>query len=273
MKKRSKWLIAIALILLLPFLILGVNMIYSWYNDSTYKELSKGVSSSHFLLNKINLSGKVVTQEANTTVIDSLYVDTIKLDKKGNIDSLYRDPPTYITYNGHVYLDTVQLNFLVESSVENEGSHIVTLTPHGKTLSMVKVVNHNEKEILRSCILLENMILPFQPWLDPKQPLYLAHFSKQKFDTSCFNPLRGMGSPNGSGPCYFWEGEGYYNMVIAEEVLKFKLPLVSSAIFFSNNDDFPSYTMDFSVVPERFRDKVNACFLIYDDDLFMARKK
>lgn len=273
MKKHSKWLITIAFILLIPFLILGVNKIYSWYYDASYKELNQGVSSSHFKLNKINLPGKVVTQQANTAIVDTLHVDTLKLDKNGNNDSLHPDPPTYLTYNGHVYLDTVQFNFIVEDSVENGASHMVTLDSHGKTLSSTKVINNNKNEILRACILLENMILPFQPWLDHKQPLYLNHFSKQKFDTSCFNPLRGFGNPNGSSPCYFWEGEGYYNIVIEDEVLKFKLPLASSALFFSDYTDFPSYSINFSVVPKRFRHQVNASFLIYDDGLFMASKK
>lgn len=273
MKKRSVWLSVIALILLIPFLILGANKLYSWYYDATYKELSKGVSSAHFKLNKINLPGKVGTQTANTNIVDSLYVDTLKLDKDGNIDSLHPDPPTYLTYEGYVYLDTVQFNFIVEGTVENGANHMVTLDSHGKTLSITKVINNNATEILKPCILLENIILPFQPWLDHKQPLYLKHFSKQKFDSGCFNPFRGLGNPNGSSPCYFWEGEGYYNMVIAGEVLKFKLPLASSALFFSDNIDFPTYAMYYSVVPERFRHTVNASFLIYDDDLFMARKK
>ena len=271
MMKRTRILIAIAALIALPFMMAAVNIMMSWYYDLSYPQLSAGVVSKNYQLSKIRMPGIVVDHDANSNVIDSMYV---------SIDSAA--PPTYIKYTGQVFLDTLSYNFKVESMVDTsshegydrDGSfYINTINAYGKILSSVIVPKGSSGKYLKSCILLKDIMLPFQPWLDHDQPVYLNFFSKKSFNSRCFDPFRGFGSPNGSGTCSFWQGEGYYNIVLGDEKLKFKLPTESGALLFSTSFDFPTYVMNFAVVPERFRKHVNASFLVYQHHLYMARKK
>lgn len=267
MKKRFRWKFVFAGIVVLPFLMAGVNIMMSWFYNLSYKQLSAGAVSEHYQLNKIGMPGGVRDQDADSDIIDSMEVS---------------DSTTYLKYTGQVFLDTVTLNFKVESFVDtssHEGYdrdgrfYVNTIDAYGKVLSTVSVSKGASGKFMNSCILLKDIMLPFQPWLDHQQPIYLNFFSKKSFNSDCLNPLRGWGSVNGSSTCRFWEGEGYYNLVIDDEKLKFRLPTKSEGLLFSESFDFPADVMNFAVVPQRFRKRVNASFLVYDHELYMARKK
>ncbi|WP_442587273.1 hypothetical protein ACSBL2_14620 [Pedobacter sp. AW31-3R] len=248
----------------------------------SYKNLGEDISSAHFKLERIDLPGRPGYREAKSSVIDSQHTDTLKLLANGEVDMEHPDPPNYLNYSGQVYLDTVSFHFkvvAVEDSVTEGGdvqdgkSRLLTLNSKGTTISKVDFPGQENPELLSSCLLLEDVILPFQPWLDDSQPIYMSHFSRDKFNGHCLNPFRGFGNPNGAGNCYYWEGRGYYRIIIGGEKLKFKVPTSCNALIFTQDSDLEPFVFNFSVVPERFRKRINASFLIYGKQLYMASKK
>jgi len=282
MKKRNKWLLGIGLLIAFPFIVAGVNQVVSLCYDLSYKKLGKYITSKNYTLQHIVLPGRPSTSEANSDMIDSLYVHPLKLDSNGNVDTLNSDPPVYVKYSGQVYLDTIAYNFKIQSiedsttaegNVQDGRSRMITFDTYGNILSMVEYPLFGNPELIKSCILLKDIILPFQPWQDHKQPIYLNHFSRDDFNSYCLNPLRGWGSSNGAGNCYYWSGEGYYNIRIGGETLKFKAPLQMNALVFPEDHEIEPYTLNFSVVPERFHKKLNAAFLVSHNQLYMTAKK
>jgi len=229
--------------------------------------------------------GFISSHSADSKIIDTdssvMEVDTIVVNDDGSIREPQHHKPHYIAYSGEVYLDTVQFVFRVETreDVVNqyhdhmEGkSHNITIDPYGKILANRTDLGSNTSNIFKNCILLENIIMPFQKWSDNQLPIHLSHFSREEFDSECLNPLRGWGSPNGAGTCYVYMGHAYMNINIGDEQLKFKLPCGSKGMLVTAFDEY-SLMMNFSQVPERFRSKVNAAFMVFDNYLYMARKK
>lgn len=86
MKKRYKWLLAIALLIFSPYLVSGVNRFISLFYTMSYKNLGEDISSAHFKLEKIYLPGRPGYREAKSSVIDSQHTDTLKLLANGEVD-------------------------------------------------------------------------------------------------------------------------------------------------------------------------------------------
>ena len=285
MKKRKIILFALGLIVLIPVVVVGVNKIASIFYNANYQDIAKGAFSDHHQISRINLMGYISSHSADSKIIDTdssaMEVDTLVFNEDGSVREPLADKPHYVAYSGEVYLDTLQFIFKVETKedVVNEyhdhmegKSHFITIDPYGKILANRTDAENKPADIFKNCMLLENIILPFQKWSDNTQPIYLSHFSREDFDSECLNPLRGWGSPNGAGACYIYMGHAYMNVKIGDEQLKFKLPCGSKGMLVTVFDEY-SLMMNFSEVPERFRSKVNASFMVFNNDLYMARKK
>ncbi|MBB6273970.1 hypothetical protein HDF26_004443 [Pedobacter cryoconitis] len=271
MRRRTKILIGLAVIIVIPFLIVAANNLASLFYTRSCKSLDQGASSANYELKRVPLPGFIQSKNGNTNVVDSSSI---------SIGTASQLPVSYVTYEGNVYLDTVQDVFKVETKSggpQNEKyrgqSHYITFNKKGKILSDTQT-KKDSADLAKNGLLLKDQILPFQPWLNQSKPIYIAHFSKDEFNSHCFNPLRGWGSPTGGSVCYFWSGRGFYNLVYNKEVLKFQAAVSSGAVLFSQDDDFSgAYLIKYSEVPERFRSRVEGAFLISEDKLYMVSRK
>ena len=285
MSKRKIIAFTVAIIVLIPVFVVCINKIASIFFNADYTDISEGAYSDHYQMGRINLVGFLSSHSADSKIIDTdssaMEVDTLVFNADGSPRQPQSEKLHYVPYSGEVYLDTLQFVFKVETKEDvvnqyhdhMEGkSHFITFDRYGKILANRTDSNGNTTGIFRNCLLLENIIMPFQKWSDDKQPIYLGHFSREVFDSECLNPLRGWGSPNGAGTCYVYNGHAYMNIRIGDEQLKFKLPSGSKGILFTAFDEY-SLMMSFSQVPERFHSKVNASFMVFNNYLYMARLK
>ncbi|WP_133574492.1 hypothetical protein [Pedobacter metabolipauper] len=276
MKKRYKLLILILGLWSSPYILAGINNIPDLYYIFFHGDINTGDSSKNHSLKRIHVPGLILNQIAYSKIIDSMYVDTIKLTKDGEIDSLHPDPPTYLTYEGRVYADTVNFTYKMETEdgkgfeVDGGNKHLITLNKDGKVIADVINVNPDSAGLLKNCLLLEDVIKPFQNWEDKSGPVYMNHYSKYKFNSECLNPFRGFGSPNGASTCYFWEGTGYFTVVFHKEKLRFKIPVSNQAAFYTGDYDY-SDGINYYPVPDRFKSKLNAAFLVYDYRVYMIK--
>ncbi|TDO23111.1 hypothetical protein [Pedobacter duraquae] len=279
----KKLLIPVLILLAFPFLIILINKITTLYYNRSYQQIDQGViTSPHYQMIQIKLSGIPQELTGYTTEIDSMYVDTIPTTPVDSSTVHKIDPKSFKTYGGHIYIDTVKRLLHMETredSVDGKGGptgdykqHYLTLNLKGKIIADSVVLNPEKAHTYPNGYLVPDVLIPFQPWLDENQPIYIHHFAKQNFNSYCFNPLRGWGSPNGAGNCYFWDGTAFYVINFHKELLKFKLPCSSGAFLFSEDMDF-SADMNYYPVPKSYQNIVNASFLVYKSQLYMVSGK
>ena len=271
------------MLLTFPLLVVLINRVVSWHYDQTYVDPRHAVVfSAHYKMSAIRFPGYLEGQTAYSKVIDSMYVDTIATRPVDITLKTHIDPKHYETYTGDIYLDTIRSLVRIEStevildaqgaSTGNARHHHLTLNARGKMLSDSTALNPETATVYSNCYLIPDQLIPFQPWLDKTKSLSLQHFSKQHFDAGCLDPLRGWGSPNGAGICYFWSGTGYYNLKFHNEVLRFKSDVSSQAFLFSEDNDF-SGGMKYYPVPKQYQHMYDVAFLVDNSTLYIITTK
>jgi hypothetical protein len=276
MRFKKIALVVLSLVLL-PFIILGVNRLTGVFYDRYYTAIDKVPSSAHYILTKVKTEGVLVEQTAFGTEIDSMWVDTIPLTKTGQPDTSQKPAKVYKTYSGNIYLDTLNNTIKVETTVRlpakkeyGQGvdqNYFYTINTKGKVIA---AVINKDSTLLKNCLLLKDEIRTFQPWPDSNQPVYLNHFTREEFSSDCLDPLRDWGNPTGNNLCYMWSGTGYYKLKFHNETLQFKLPCASKALFFSSPRDFMT-VLGYYQVPARFSHQFDVAFIVYDDTIYLAR--
>lgn len=241
----------------LPFSTLLINKIWSIYYDRTYINIEKGASSDHYSIRKIEVPGYTFKFHFSSE-------RAVLADKTGKSEQA--------DASGYLYFDTLKKHIILETeeyipaNTQGDGgdmlTHYLRIDLDGKIIEDVKGFYIAGTELLKNSVLLNNELLPFQKWSDPSQAVYMKHFSKNKFNSTCLNPLRGIGNPTGSSPCNYWDGFGYYDIRFNEEVLKVKIPCGSSALFFSEDHEYAT-GLDYYQLPDSFRDEFNIAFLVY----------
>jgi hypothetical protein len=265
MKKRKK--IGL-IIILIPFLLLSINKIFAVYYDRTYNDIEKGTSSQNYIMQRINTVGDLVYNNTYN------YWTKETLDKDGLVEIHDNSKD----YNGHIYLDTLTLNFkfgikeYVSGSVENEDyyyeENYLTINKEGKILSRASA--DSIASVLKNCILLKDKIPFLKSWEDNSKFIFLKHFSKTGF-SPCFIPSMTLGISNTNGVCQTWKGMAYFDLTFKKEKLKFKLPNELRNMIFIDKFDFGD--LAYYEIPKKYIPNLDICFLIHQNDIYIIKRK
>jgi len=247
MKKRYQILIGLLILIAFPFIVVGINQVISSYYNRYFNTVEAGVSSAHYTLKKVAVTGSFEYHPGET--------------KRSTNDTVLTEG-----IDGYLYFDTLQNVVKVEyknyaSSLEDDNpAHMVTIDLTGKVLQDLIIKNTEYEQLRKNCIILKDEMKPFQKWTDPAQVIYLKHFHLDDFNSfKLFNPLSGMGG-NGGTPYHWWDGEAFYALKQGNEVLKFKLPCQSAAMLFPGDFDYDT-GVNYYRLPAQY--KTDVAFLVY----------
>ena len=158
----------------------------------------------------------------------------------------------------------ITTNQYIPSKVEGEPGREVekyyfidqngTLVERSETSASIDSTDHYK--------LVKDDFLPFQEWQNKSKTIYLKHFSRDKFNWGVFNPLSGYGNPNGGGTGSAWDGFGYYDLTLKDEVIFIKMPCTNRSVFLSNDYDFDT-GLHYYKLPEPYNANIDVSFLLY----------
>jgi hypothetical protein len=255
------------IIILIPFLLLSINKLFAIYYDRTYNDIEKGISSQNYIMERINTVGDLVYNNS--------YNWTKEIVDKDGIVEIHDNSKDY---EGHIYLDTLALNFkfgikeYVSGSVENNDDvyedNYLTINKEGKIISRVSA--DSVSSVLQNCILLKDNMKFLENWEDNSQFIFLKHFSKTGF-SPCFLPSMTLGISNTNGVCQTWEGIAYFDLTFKNEKLKFRLPNELRNMFFVDKFDFRN--LAYYEIPKKYKHNLDICFLIHQNNIYVIKRK
>lgn len=266
MKKITKYKKIILLIMVFPLLLLFINRMLAFYYDKTYFDLDKGITAGKYEIKKINIEGNVEYNSSNKYFVG-------KYDSDGILELLDNSKE----YNGHLFLDTLNLNFIIDIDEHISGSEMndnyvhqenyATIDKKGKIVKRIEIDSINYR--LKNCVLLKNKIGNPQDWDDKSDFIFMKHFLKTGF-RPCFIPSMSLGLSHVNTSCKTWEGIAYFDLISKREKFRFKFPGELSNLFFVDSFDF---FLGYYEVPKKYQERLDVCFFVNRNDIYIIKRK
>lgn len=248
--KVLKILAVIIILLIAVFaVVILVNKLRSRSLNKQYALLDEHAHSQHFIIEEFKVTGKSFLLQA---------YDNIHPDPLQESDAL-----SYLRYDKVLKQIILQTEEHVPdpsgAPVNNRRIHLYNFDLDGIMVSHDSAMYHLNRDE-RNTILLKDHIAPFKKWKNENEEIYLRHFSLDDLSLSCLNPFS-IGGINGSSPCYVWDGNGYFDLRIAQDTLKFKWPVGKEDIFFTEKHSYGT-NLAYYKLPAKLGFKTPA-FLLY----------
>ncbi|OXA86888.1 hypothetical protein [Flavobacterium hercynium] len=266
MKKIKKYKKTILIVILAPFVMLFINRIIALYYDQTYFDIDKGIESGKYEMKKIKISGYLNYCGSDDHLIP-------KYDADGILELIDSNN----AYQGHVYLDTIHLNFIIDIKEHISGSEInddlvqsdnyVVIDKKGQIIQRIVIdsLTYN----LKNCLLLENKIDKVQ-YTSMPPVITMKHFLKKSF-TPCFIPKMTLGISNVNGICYTWSGTAYWELIAKNEKFKFTFEDELQDLF--SYDWFFVSKLGYYEIPKKYEDLFDISFFVKKNDLYIIKRK
>lgn len=130
--------------------------------------------------------------------------------------------------DGSVHFDTIKKTIWIETyqSEYIDNTEWVNYDLDGNVLAKVKgnKMTRNEMSKLerKNWITFQSEIIPHYNWENKNSKFYMEDFTRERFNWSSLNPLRGWGNPNGSSETPYWEVTALLNLKMEKSNIKFK---------------------------------------------------
>jgi|GEM_PF-2484074 len=221
-------ILAIIIIVLIGIsaIIILVNKLRSRSLNKQYVLLGQNVHSQHYVIEEFKVTGKTFMLQS----YDNLHPDALQES----------DALSYLRYDKvlkQIILKTEEYVRDPSGALSNDHRiHLYNFDLDGKMVSHDSAMYRLNRDE-HNTILLKDYIAPFQKWKNENEEIYLKHFSMDDLSLSCLNPFT-IGGINGSSPCYVWEGDGYFDLHVANDTLRFKSPAGKVDIFFTEKHSY-----------------------------------
>ena len=144
----------------------------------------------------------------------------IKITKKSSLSQF--DDPYNLNLDGNIFYDTVYKHLYVEVTDWNTSFSRNVDDEHKEWIefdTLGKIIRNGKFDNLKQIHLKPILPLDIE---ETKSEFYIAKYIKGKTNWDAFNPLRGMGNPNGTRENIYSDGFAFINLVVKNDTLKFK---------------------------------------------------
>lgn len=259
-KLKRTLLLLLLLLAAIPFVQLFVNKLYSLHFDKTYSHLDDVSSSDVFEIKNVTIKAE--------HYISTMYLDTIHLVFKVAVTSYIEhnnEETDYITFDKTGKI--IEMDKFIPRQTETDYLiDQIKLDGNGRVIEQNENIKMDSADYFKNSIPLKEELSISPKWKDKSSPIYIKHFSKERFNISALNPFKFAGI-NGNPRSGVWYGFAYCDINMNDHNLKVKIPFGYENFFLTTDGYFSN--LSYYSVPENYLPILPVRFLLLSNKLYM----